>query len=342
MDQHVTLRDIARVTNVHFTTVGLALRNDPRVKAATALRVQEMARKLGYTQDAMLSALSAYRRGKPRRFAGVLAFLTFYPPETLKTNITARVLLESVTAYARSQGFGLESFRVNSPTMTGARMTRMLRARGIQGVMLTHRLPSPGPMFDLDWQYFSTVAVGYSITDLNVHRACPHHAHNMRLCLQKLRERGYRRIGFVLQTGLFERTRGILLGSYLAEQWKVPDRDRITPLVIEEVTKAILAKWLTDQRIDCVILSGYAIEIQQWIEELDYRIPDEMGVCVISRFSRTEGMAGIDEQLDLLGEAAGSFLVSLLQHNERGLPFYPRYTLVEGRWIDRPTVRMLS
>jgi hypothetical protein len=164
----------------------------------------------------------------------------------------------------------------------------------------------------------------------------------MRLCLQKLRERGYKRIGFVLQLGLFERTRGILLGAYLAEQWKLPERDRIMPLVEEETTKASIGKWLREQRIDCVILSGYAIEIQEWIGELGYKIPDEMGVCVISRFSRTEEMAGIDEQLDLLGEAAGSFLVSLLQHNERGLPFYPRYTLVEGRWIDRPTVRMLS
>ena len=340
MHQHVTLRDIAKITGVHFTTVGLALRNDPRVRTATALKVQDAARKLGYTQDAMLSALSAYRHGKPRRFAGVLAFLVFYPPEALKTNITALKLLTAVTAYAGSQGFGLESFRVNAPNMTGARMSRMLRARGIQGVMLTHRLPSPGPMFDLDWQHFSTVAIGYSITDLNAHRACPHHAHNMRLCLHKLRERGYHRIGFILQSDLYERTRGILLGSYLAEQWLHPEDERIVPLVVKEVTKAVLGKWLSDQRIDCVILSGYPVEVQAMIAELGYKVPDQMGLCVISRFSKTEGMAGIDEQLDLLGEAAGTFLISLLQHNERGLPFYPRYTLVEGCWVDRPTVRM--
>lgn len=340
MHRHVTLRDIAQLTGVHFTTVGLALRNDPRVRADTALKIQETARKLGYTQDAMLSALSAYRHGKPRRFAGVLAYLVFYPPEALKTNTTARTLQHAVTAYARSQGFGLESFQVNAPNMTGARMSRMLRARGIQGVMLTHRLPGPGPMLELEWQHFSSIAIGYSITGLNAHRACPHHAHNMRLCLRRLRERGYRRIGFILQTELFERTRGILLGAYLAEQWLVPENERVVPLVVSEVTKPVLKKWLREQRIDCAILSGYPDEIQQFMRELGYRLPDDLGICTISRFSKTEDMAGIDEQLDLLGEAAGTFLISLLQHNERGLPFYPRYTLVEGRWVDRPTVRL--
>ena len=78
MEKHVTLRDIAKVTGVHFTTVGLALRNDPHVNAATAARVQETARRLGYTPNAMLSALSAYRRGRDRRIAGVLAYVLNY------------------------------------------------------------------------------------------------------------------------------------------------------------------------------------------------------------------------------------------------------------------------
>jgi hypothetical protein len=53
----------------------------------------------------------------------------------------------------------------------------------------------------------------------------------------------------------------------------------------------------------------------------------------------TEWIAGIDEQLNLLGEAATDGLISLLRNNERGLPSYPRYSLIEGRWVDRPTMR---
>ena len=88
MFQRVTLRDIAKDAGVHFTTVGLALRNDPRVTPATAARVQASARKLGYAHDAMLSALSLYRHRNSQRFAGVIAYVVTYSPEQLKANLT--------------------------------------------------------------------------------------------------------------------------------------------------------------------------------------------------------------------------------------------------------------
>ena len=44
----------------------------------------------------------------------------------------------------------------------------------------------------LDCGRFSTVAAGYSISNVSVHRVSIHHASNMRLKLHKLRERGYR------------------------------------------------------------------------------------------------------------------------------------------------------
>ena len=64
-----------------------------------------------------------------------------------------------------------------------------------------------------------------------------------------------------------------------------------------------------------------------------------MGIALLSRSGETDGIAGIDEQMEQLGESAARFVISLLRHNERGLPRFPRYTLVEGSWIDRPTVR---
>ncbi|RRJ95054.1 LacI family DNA-binding transcriptional regulator [Opitutaceae bacterium TAV4] len=42
MPQRVTIRDIARDTGVHFTTVALALRDSPRVNAATRAAAEAM------------------------------------------------------------------------------------------------------------------------------------------------------------------------------------------------------------------------------------------------------------------------------------------------------------
>ena len=341
MGQRVSLRDIAKRANVHFTTVGLALRHDPRVTAATAARIRAVAQELGYTHDAMLSALSAYRHHTGLRHAGVIGCITTYPPEELATNPTERQLIEGAMRYVQAQGFGFESFQINAPGMTAPRLSRLLQARGIHGLILTPRLPQPGPMPDLEWEHFSVVACGYSITGLRVHRACVHHAHNMRLAMNKLREHGYRRIGLVLPYEIFERTLGMVPGAFHAEQYLLPAADRVTPLIAHKITKASIGRWLHEQRIDCVMLSAYPLEMLDWIRELGYQVPQDMGVCLGQLFGKTEGLAGIDNQMDLVGEAAASFVVSLLQQNERGLPAYPRTISVEGRWVERGTVRPL-
>lgn len=339
MEKRITLRDIAEVSGVHFTTVGLALRNDRRVKPATAATVLAAAQRLGYTRNAMLSALSAYRRRPGQRFAGVIAYIFNYRPEAFDGNLAEAMLRNSIRAYANSQGFSLETFRLASAGMTGHQLSRILRARGIQGVLLPPRLPVPGPMPELEWSLFSSVAVGYSITNVAAHRVSFHHAYNMRLCLRKLRERGYRRIGLVVPQEFSERSLGIMLGAYLAERYAQPTSSHVAPLLLPEVTRQALKRWLKAERVDCVILPGYRMEICDWIRALGYEVPGEMGICLISRFGKSDDIAGIDEQNDLLGLAAGKCVVSLLQHNERGLPEYPVYTMVEGRWVDGPTIR---
>ncbi|MBS0662996.1 MAG: LacI family DNA-binding transcriptional regulator [Verrucomicrobia bacterium] len=337
MEKHVTLRDIAKLAGVHFTTVGLALRNDPHVNAKTAARVREVARRAGYTPNAMLSALSAYRQG--RRFAGTLAYVLAYDPKQYVGNLAEATLANAVADYCQSQSFSLETFQVTEDGISGAQLSRILQARGIQGVLLAPRLPVPGPISNLDWPQFSTIAVGFSITNVAAHRVCIHHAYNMRLCLRTLRSRGYRRIGLIVRPDFSDRSLGVMLGSFLAEQYAHPQEAAVRPLYTPNLTKATVTKWLKSQRVDCVVLPGADLEVYDWIREAGYSVPGELGLALISRFRESSQIAGIDEQNDLLGVTAAKCLVSLLQHNERGLPAYPIYTMVEGRWVDGPTIR---
>ena len=119
----------------------------------------------------------------------------------------------------------------------------------------------------------------------------------------------------------------------------LPEADRVAPLITHKVTKASLRQWLREQRVDCVILSHDAFQLRAWIDELGYEVPGKLGVCLATLYGPCEGLAGIDIQLDLIGETAVRSVVSMLQQNERGLPPYPRYVTVEGRWVDRPSVR---
>jgi hypothetical protein len=84
------------------------------------------------------------------------------------------------------------------------------------------------------------------------------------------------------------------------------------------------------------------LEVLQFIRELGYGVPDEMGAALISRYGKTEHVAGIDERMSLLGEGAVDAVVGMISRNEKGLPMHPHYTLIEGSWVERPTVRPLK
>src|SRR5687768_16285134 len=76
-ERRVTLADVAVRANVHVTTVSLALRNHPRLPAATRERIQALAKKMGFAPDPCVRALVAYRgRMMPRRNPPTLAYVT--------------------------------------------------------------------------------------------------------------------------------------------------------------------------------------------------------------------------------------------------------------------------
>ena len=79
MPGRVTVRDLAKETGFHFTTVAKALRGDPRIKPETVAAVSLAAERCGYRPDPMLSALSAYRHRRATDFRGVVGLLTPAP-----------------------------------------------------------------------------------------------------------------------------------------------------------------------------------------------------------------------------------------------------------------------
>lgn len=333
-----TLRDLAQLTGFHFTTIGLALRGDPRIRPETAREIHAAAQRLGYVKDAMLSALSTYRHDKHGHFAGVIGFLHTYDfLKEHRTNHRARQSYEAAANRAREMGFKLEPIRVDTPGLTGARLTAMLRARGIRGLILAPLLPAPGPFLDLDWKHFATVAMGYSITAPELHRASFNQAYSMRKLLAELRALGYQRIGLQLHPETNIRTKGNSLGAYLVDQYDLPARDRIPPFFEEKIVTSEFRAWIKKHRPDCLIVPIPAMLPR--LLDMGYRIPEDFGLAIMSRDGEACKIAGIDEQSDLLGLSAVEFVVSLLQINQRGLPEYARYILVEGRWEWRPTVR---
>lgn len=336
--RRVTLRDIADKAGVHFTTVGLALRGDPRVKPETVSLVRKVADEMGYQRDALLSALSSYRKSPDKRFAGMIGFLLTCEVEVhMDSNPRGRLIFDAAEAHAKSLGFGIEPLQVNKKGLTADRVTKILQARGIEGVIVPPVTEHSGPFENLDWSRFCTVALNYSVTSPALHRVCYNHMHGMKMHLEELRKLGYKRIGIALTHDMNVRTGWHWLGAYLAEQRDQPASSGVEPLLVSEVTKTMLMDWIRRERPDAVVVME-SLQIE-WMRSEGFKVPDDIGASLFSIEDEASGISGIHEQSDLLGVAAVDFVVALLQGGRRGVPRFPRYSMIDARWIAGSTLR---
>ncbi len=335
-----TLRDIAKATGFHFTTVGLALRGSTQLPAATVRKIRAAADRLGYRPSPLLSALSAFRSQPPRHLTEIIGYLCTYDPRT--ANVRSLRTFRAAAALADSMGFKLEPIRVDLSESNPARIASMLHARGTHAIILPPIVPKAGPFMDLPWEQFSVVGIGYSITNIRPHRVSFSHFQGMLLHLRKLRERGYERVGLNLTAEVNLRTGGNLLGAMLAEQHDHPRRSRIEPLIFPgaNADRDLFLRWFRRARPDCIITSKPSATLD-WAREEGLRVPEDVGIAAQALDGPSPPYAGIDEQDEHLGEAAVDLAASLLRADERGLPKFPRQIMVEAKWVYAPTVRAL-
>jgi hypothetical protein len=370
-----TLRDIAKEANVHFTTVGLAVRGDTRVDKETAARILTIAKRMDYRPDPLLSALSTYRNRGRRVFHGNIGYV--FTTAMNEVNTGFRTAYRTAREHADRLGFCMESFELSSHANGPNQLQRILVARGIQGVILSP-LPSAGVYPDFQWSRFAVATIGQSITSPMFHRACNHQAHSMRQQLVHLRELGYRRVGLVLSEDATFRTEHSFLGAYVAEQFFLRVSDRLRPLVSAALNatssvphparpksrrkpgkplqtlrasaksakpavtsgeaRAQLATWLTQAKPDCVIASEPVV--YDLLKMLGRSVPRDLGFSLVARRDDYPKLAGPEENWEMLGEAAVDIVISLLGKRVYGVPETPLTTLVGNKtWQTGETLR---
>jgi len=62
-------------------------------------------------------------------------------------------------------------------------------------------------------------------------------------------------------------------------------------------------------------------------------VPQDVGLAALSVLDGCAS-AGIYQNSDEIGAAGIQLLISLIHHNQRGIPEIPREVLVPGKWVD--------
>src|ERR1700739_695014 len=105
-----TIRDIARDTGFHYSTVSLALRDHPRIPDSTKRIIREAAKGLGYQPDATLSPLwpNPLVKRRPKELT-VVAWITNHHTRTgWRRSACTEDYFEGASQRATERGYRLE------------------------------------------------------------------------------------------------------------------------------------------------------------------------------------------------------------------------------------------
>jgi len=192
-----TLRVIAEQAGYHYSTVSLALREHPRIPATTRNRIRKIAEAMDYRPDAALSALCAYREQKlPAHRQSTIAWLTNHQTASQwQRSACNRDYFAGASMRAAERGYTIECLWLAEAGINGRRMSQILWARGIQGILLPpqERICS----IDLDWDKLSAVTFGYTLVQPRLNLVSNHDYRTMGMLFAELQRRRYRRVGLV-------------------------------------------------------------------------------------------------------------------------------------------------
>ncbi|HVU32226.1 MAG TPA: LacI family DNA-binding transcriptional regulator [Opitutaceae bacterium] len=335
-----TQKDVARKAGVTQATVSLALRNHPDVSGETCARIQEIARKLGYSPDPYLAGLSAYRKTRrPVKFQASLAWLSNYPDgETWRNFPAFRGYFDGATTRARELGYRFEEFRLVGRGMTAGRMGQILAARNIGGILVAPQ-PRAGMKLDFPFERFSAVTFGYTLTDPQLHLTALHIYRSMETAFRRLIALGYRRPGLAIASESDRRADRNWSAAFWSEQRELPERNRLPLLLGQPLDRATFLAWYRRHEPD-VVLAIWP-EVCDWLREAGIAVPAKAGFALLTVPDGGAVYSGIWENPNLIGAKAVEFLIDLMHRSERGVPEVPLSMLVAGTWVDGRTVRSM-
>jgi DNA-binding LacI/PurR family transcriptional regulator len=324
-----TLRAIAERAGVSHMAVSLALRDSPRIPAETREKIKRVAAEMRYQPDPQLSKLMFHlRKGRQSAFKSTIAALTTIPVGMEQHYVSQ--LAESARRRASVLGYGFELFRFKLGQKSAAGLGRILRSRGVEGVLLLPMQRAVELRGLLDWSHFAVVAATYGVIAPEMHRVVPHQFGNTLLLCRQLAQRGFRRIGLVMPEA-FDLNVNYGFSGAVAWHNMRGGAESVAPLIIPQVTAPAVREWFRRERPDVIILAG----------ESDKRlISDALGregariEYAVTDWTPDARSCGIDERPEEIGAAAIDLLNAKILTGERGVPVVPSVLMVGGRWVE--------
>jgi Transcriptional regulators len=336
----VTLQTIADRAKVSCTTVSLALRNHPKISPATRERVRALAHELGYRTNPLISAHMSYLRALRPKYTGMcIALICNRSLSEIHPDMSMPLhqYYHGARARAHELGYELELFNLFDHGMSGRRLSQILVARGIAGVIIAP-LSEGKALSDvsLDWNSFALAMIEHTFIEPRLHKVCNDEFSTIGRMIQRLLDHGFARIGIAMQSRADDHANHFWLAGYQTYQSLTSPANRIPHLITADWTRAKFLSWHRRHRPEAIITIGE--EVLTWLKEAGVRIPEEVSCATLYWRQTRNYLSGFYQNHELMAAAAVDLVVGQLNRNERGLPASEKTTLIQAVWRDGNTV----
>jgi LacI family transcriptional regulator len=340
-----TMAEVAKAAGVSKNTVSLALRGSSRISIATREKIESVAAALGYRLNPTVAHLMAeLRQNRSPGFQATLAMINAHENrDAFSNHPTIPAYVTGCRQRAKQLGYQLDDFWLGEPNMPVARWLSIFRARNIRGMVivgLMRRNRLPARLTPL-WDEFPALVTGVRTREPALSFACSDHHALALMAFEKAATLGYRRPALVLDRVIDDLVDGRFSAGFLIGQNRlIPAEQRTRPfyeVAAARNDRAVFSKWFEENQPD-VIFTLYH-EVERWVRDLGLRVPQDVGLIQYEYRSDHATWAGMDQRNDRVGAAAVDMLISMVHHNERGIPAHPRATLIGSHWVDGMTVK---
>lgn len=342
VERRPSLRALAKMAGVSLCTASRAMHEDPLVTPATRARIQAVAKKMGYRPSAamarFLSTVRSAEGGKQRETLGFL--WTDTPEQHVHAHEFAKRLYDGAKARAAELNFSLDEFFWTGEAKGKRQLERVLRARGIRGLLVAGSVSRALVELDLDCSRLHVVAIGRGVSAPRFNRVVNDQFGITTLALRHLLALGYRRIGLIHDRDDDERSAHRISGAYIAGLLAAG----LKPLEIEALSGGVEVKgmqaWLKNNNPDCVLASvaGLFEAVRAGAEAGGLPVPDFAALNLTPDDART---SGVYQRYESLAGAAVELLASALVHHTAGVPPVARQMTIAPEWRAGKTTRRL-
>jgi LacI family transcriptional regulator len=342
----MNLTQLAELAGVSKSTVSRALRDHPRISVAIKEKIRQLAQQHHYEPQPLLSqVLSEVRRGAQQKTAPIIAYLDGgkYADDLLKYP-TIRKFYQGAKSHTQAQGYQLDYFWIGDPQLTPARLLKILRTRKITTALVrfaTKDIERMERWLDELRKDLYLITVGFQYPGQGVSFAMNDQSQTARLALKQMLNKGYQRIGAVMNRGTEEMINFRFYGSYHAVRAQNQDRMLSEPLLIEQHKDdhdgELIYRWYSERQPDTILFSNSFL-CQCFIEKCPPDLQKRVSYAILDQHEEDKNLAGVNQRNDVVGSAAAQLAIDALIERRHYGHLGEHGINIEGVWHEGPSL----